>query len=854
MWLLTWALWHLVLQVAVANPVMRICTDRLYAGSCDENCVETVLPTCCASDSGSVSFLCKPLTGEVRMQFFHNTQCEGASLWKRTLPSNECVFGLPVALHFAHCPVTNVDPCQYKKCQPHQVCRVHERPLRFNQLMDEPYCADTCDRNGPCTKGMCELVLPACSRLPCPPVARCVERARTMRPALGDCRLPMWRDFAASEAKVGNGTQAECLDQILQPSGPGGRLAVYDTSTQTCWSHEVQADERPDVSSCSSNASYATAMSAEIQERDFAVPFDTPVNLTMDGPRIRLNMTLHPSAVSANTTEPIVLNVSNSSLALVLTFEHMEVACGRFALVVAADDGDEQSLCKGSLGTLPDPMVFSAARHLRFSFANTNETAAPNRTEVAAASAIVLVEDTVQRLTVAEDRNCLPWATGQNALRPAGSAVQCERMCLAEPDTCVEAVYDRRLQRCFLKDHHKGDCEASDHVMTFHTQEHCTRDTESFLYGERDLKLHMSSVKARGFEITPDAETYLTELCVHTGSEYRTPSTMDVYGYTTNGTGGGLQLLASTGSVRGTGDMDTCFRYDTNHNLVRMLAGRRYLVLYHSNGREFSMRVKHIDRQQGLPERFSHHIALEVASLRNLSDANMTKEDRYIPVHQVEFCKVIAGHLAECEPGKWGPFCQSTCAGWASDGVACSGHGTCRDGRDGDGLCTCEPGWFGVNCSLETVGGSAVPCRGRGASSDGTHGDGSCNCYDNDYLGHWTDYDCSACEAGWQGYNCKAPVCGDGIVNGYEECDDGNTAIGDCCNKNCAIEAGCHCNRTSVAGPAYSKCASTVNTCDSKITDFVQELLGSYSTVPQLSFGGLDSSFVEGVDDDTLWT
>lgn len=37
----------------------------------------------------------------------------------------------------------------------------------------------------------------------------------------------------------------------------------------------------------------------------------------------------------------------------------------------------------------------------------------------------------------------------------------------------------------------------------------------------------------------------------------------------------------------------------------------------------------------GLPERFSHHIALEVASLRNLSDANMTKEDRYIPVHQV---------------------------------------------------------------------------------------------------------------------------------------------------------------------------------------------------------------------------
>ena len=70
-----------------------------------------------SSESGSVSFGCKQLTGEVRLQFWHNTQCEGNSLWMRTLPSDECIFGLPVALHFAQCPVTNADPCQYKKCQ-----------------------------------------------------------------------------------------------------------------------------------------------------------------------------------------------------------------------------------------------------------------------------------------------------------------------------------------------------------------------------------------------------------------------------------------------------------------------------------------------------------------------------------------------------------------------------------------------------------------------------------------------------------------------------------------------------------------------------------------------------------------
>ena len=33
------------------------------------------------------------------------------------------------------------------------------------------------------------------------------------------------------------------------------------------------------------------------------------------------------------------------------------------------------------------------------------------------------------------------------------------------------------------------------------------------------------------------------------------------------------------------------------------------------------------------------------------------------------------------------------------------------------------------------------------------------------------------------------PVCGDGVINGTETCDDGNTASGDCCSATCQIEA-----------------------------------------------------------------
>jgi len=46
------------------------------------------------------------------------------------------------------------------------------------------------------------------------------------------------------------------------------------------------------------------------------------------------------------------------------------------------------------------------------------------------------------------------------------------------------------------------------------------------------------------------------------------------------------------------------------------------------------------------------------------------------------------------------------------------------------------------------------------------------------------------------------PVCGDGVMEGSEECDDGNTAAGDGCSADCAIEYGTSCELTVSWAPA----------------------------------------------------
>lgn len=59
------------------------------------------------------------------------------------------------------------------------------------------------------------------------------------------------------------------------------------------------------------------------------------------------------------------------------------------------------------------------------------------------------------------------------------------------------------------------------------------------------------------------------------------------------------------------------------------------------------------------------------------------------------------------------------------------------------------------------------------------HGDGDC---DHD------DGDCDGDGSGSCDHDCDAPACGNGVVEGLELCDDGNTTNGDGCSSTCTIE------------------------------------------------------------------
>src|SRR5205085_10094822 len=61
---------------------------------------------------------------------------------------------------------------------------------------------------------------------------------------------------------------------------------------------------------------------------------------------------------------------------------------------------------------------------------------------------------------------------------------------------------------------------------------------------------------------------------------------------------------------------------------------------------------------------------------------------------------------------------------------------------------------------------------------------------------------------------CAPIVCGDGIVDAGEECDDGNTASGDGCDATCHAEPGFLCHDVEVAPTGDVTSIVTRNVCD----------------------------------------
>lgn len=177
--------------------------------------------------------------------------------------------------------------------------------------------------------------------------------------------------------------------------------------------------------------------------------------------------------------------------------------------------------------------------------------------------------------------------------------------------------------------------------------------------------------------------------------------------------------------------------------------------------------------------------------------------------------------ICECDDqnARTGVTCRLRCPGDVSTNYC--GNGRCTHTLEGVAyedttasmramafaFCECDLGYVGQVCQLPCPGSlnhptrpGPYPCLGRGACGIGVGGDAACVCVD-----------------GYAGDLCDTPrnVCGDGVVNSNEQCDDGNALIGDGCDDACVVEEGWACTRsekedvTRVTGVAVSY----VSTC-----------------------------------------
>lgn len=192
-------------------------------------------------------------------------------------------------------------------------------------------------------------------------------------------------------------------------------------------------------------------------------------------------------------------------------------------------------------------------------------------------------------------------------------------------------------------------------------------------------------------------------------------------------------------------------------------------------------------------------------------------------------CRVVEG-LAQCTCfiGYAGEDCGDCEGGYHEElgaclkdtictGTTCSGHGICTE-VDGDTVCDpCDAGYDGPNCGecaddYTRANGVCVPLPDpnsctpnpcNGGTCDDSSGSISCSCQFP-----YTGSRCQSCVTGyvkWPDGICRASSCGDGIrdVRGGEECDPGDTTVGDCPygQTSCEVCGGPAPNNASPTGP-----------------------------------------------------
>ncbi len=125
----------------------------------------------------------------------------------------------------------------------------------------------------------------------------------------------------------------------------------------------------------------------------------------------------------------------------------------------------------------------------------------------------------------------------------------------------------------------------------------------------------------------------------------------------------------------------------------------------------------------------------------------------------------------DCDHNKFGSNCEPcTCD---------TEHGTCNDGKNGDGQCSsCKEGWLGDNCDIEVTcdHGELNPANGHCKQCNGNFVGEDCDeCKDN-----FAGEDCNICVTDYYGTNCQNKC----NCNSLQECDDGVNGLGCQCKNN----------------------------------------------------------------------
>jgi fibro-slime domain-containing protein len=195
-----------------------------------------------------------------------------------------------------------------------------------------------------------------------------------------------------------------------------------------------------------------------------------------------------------------------------------------------------------------------------------------------------------------------------------------------------------------------------------------------------------------------------------------------------------------------------------------------------------------------------------------------------------------AGAGFPADGGDSGPPCDGGCSlpdatvGYCGDGVLEAGE-QCDDGnsKPGDGCsgtCQIEPGWTCPMVDEPCVRDVSATC-GNGVLNSGEECDDG-----NTVSGDGCSNACRI-EPGWTCPTVDKPcveldaarvepaVCGDGVIESGETCDDGNTVSGDGCSSTCEIEPGYACptpGQPCVKSPTPLLCGNGVlnpgETCD----------------------------------------